>query len=108
MSMERCRFVLLASAALALGGCVQLDTVIRLHEDGSATVTERLGFSRRLLDMAKDEKRSSALERFLTKEAAVERERSGQHEVTTMKRRDLLKSAALAVAVAPAFGAGSG
>jgi hypothetical protein len=35
---------------LGLSGCLQLDTHVRLHEDGSGTITERLQFSKRLLE----------------------------------------------------------
>jgi hypothetical protein len=42
---------LAVAAALLAGGCVQLETRIRLHEDGSATVTERVAVLRPLLEM---------------------------------------------------------
>ena len=38
-----------AACALLLGGCMQLETTIRLEQDGSATITERLRISGRLL-----------------------------------------------------------
>jgi hypothetical protein len=43
-----------AILALALGsaGCLQIETTIKLNEDGSATVRERVFFSERLLDRA--------------------------------------------------------
>jgi hypothetical protein len=46
-----------ACVALAIGtvGCLQIDTTIRLNEDGSGTVTERLRFSRELLDADRTE-----------------------------------------------------
>ncbi len=69
---QRIRTALL-TCALAAGGCLQLDTTIRLHEDGSATITERLGFSRRLLDM--DAGGQPTLEPLLTRAAAEERAR---------------------------------
>ena len=44
---------LLAGGWLALAaGCLQIDTTVSFHEDGSSTITERLNFSRTLLDMA--------------------------------------------------------
>lgn len=51
--MRRARVILLllVTALAALAGCVQLDLRIRLNTDGSATVTEKVRFSRRLLDL---------------------------------------------------------
>lgn len=63
----------LLAGALAAGGCLQLDTTIRLHEDGSATITERFGFSRRLLDM--DAGGQPTLEPLLARAAAEARAR---------------------------------
>jgi len=68
-----------ACLGLVGGGCLQLETSIRLHEDGSATVTERIGFSRRLLDMTRNASAALQLEPMLTREAALERmERMGK------------------------------
>ncbi len=61
-SMKKCRvqstqttglafFVLLI--LLGLTGCMQLETRIRYHPDGSATITERVRFSRELLELDK-------------------------------------------------------
>jgi len=44
---------LLLAALLPAAGCLQIDTTIRLNEDGSGTITERLRFSRKLLDADK-------------------------------------------------------
>lgn len=41
---------LLLAALLACAGCVQVETTVRLEPDGSATVTEILGFSKELLE----------------------------------------------------------
>jgi len=41
----------LALAALTTG-CLQIETRIKLHENGSATITERVLFTRRLLDLS--------------------------------------------------------
>ncbi|MBM4031293.1 MAG: hypothetical protein FJ291_05845 [Planctomycetes bacterium] len=59
--------LLLAAAA----GCLQIETRVMVHEDGSATVTERVRFSRRLLDLAGE--RQEELLALLGKEAAGER-----------------------------------
>jgi len=60
-------------ALLLSAGCLQIDTKIKLNEDGSSTITERLNFSRQLLVMASGQDAAGGLERFLTREAALER-----------------------------------
>src|SRR5580658_4926006 len=65
------RFFVLCSCALALAGCLQLDVHILLNEDGSATITERIRFSRQLMDLAGD--RKPELLKLLSKEMALER-----------------------------------
>ena len=58
-------------AALLLGslftGCLQIETHIQLHKDGNATVTERVHFSQRLMDLAKKAGPKSTLEPLLQK-----------------------------------------
>lgn len=54
-------------------GCLQLETHVRLNPDGSGTVTERLWYSARLLDLASKEGKGLEIASLLTKEAAVER-----------------------------------
>jgi len=61
----------LALAAVWATGCLQLETRIKVLEDGTATVTERLRFSRRLIDLAGEQE--AELLRMLSKEAALER-----------------------------------
>lgn len=64
----------MAAALSALAGCMQLDTRVHVNEDGSATITEKLRFSRRLLDLgdAKGEG-GSEVASLLSKDAALER-----------------------------------
>lgn len=63
---------LLLLAALALAaGCLQLETHIQLREDGGAIVSERLRFSRVLLDLAGD--REAELLRFISREGVLAR-----------------------------------
>ncbi len=74
--MTRSRMLRAGSILLLLGltGCLQMDTRVRLHEDGSATITERLQISRRLLDL--DAQRKSAdqrFEKFLSKAGSEKR-----------------------------------
>lgn len=68
---------LLLLALPLLAGCLQVDTTVRLEEDGSATITERLRFSRRLLEASRAEtgaaKDAPNVARFLTKQATEER-----------------------------------
>jgi hypothetical protein len=63
--------VLAALCVLLLPGCVQLETHIKVHEHGTATVTERVRFSRRLLDLAGN--KQAELLKLLSKEAVLER-----------------------------------
>lgn len=58
---------------LAVVGCLQVDTRIRLHEDGSATITEKLRFSRGLLDLEDKAGADLKLSPLLQKKAALER-----------------------------------
>ena len=62
----------LTAFALLVAGCVELDTHVRLEQDGSATITEKLVFSRRLLDLDTGKNGGLRLEDLLSK-AAVER-----------------------------------
>lgn len=63
----------LAALVLVAAGCLQIETTIVLHADGSATTTERVTFSRKLLDMAAGQKADLQLETLLTRKAALER-----------------------------------
>jgi len=54
-----------------LAGCLQLESRVTLHEDGTATITERLRFTRLLLDLAGDGEKE--LLKLLSKDAALER-----------------------------------
>lgn len=64
----------LALAALLLvfgAGCLQIETRVKLNEDGSAVVTERVRFTRELMDLAGD--RKPELLKMLSREAAAKR-----------------------------------
>jgi hypothetical protein len=56
---------------MTLVGCLQLDVRITVNEDGSATITERLRFTRQLMDLAGD--RKPELMKLLSREVALER-----------------------------------
>jgi hypothetical protein len=72
------------AGALLVAGCFQLDTTIRLNEDGSAVVTERVNFSRRLLDMAQGDS-GPAIEGMLSREAAEARAKRMGKGVTLVR-----------------------
>lgn len=62
------------AALLALAaGCLQIDTQVELHPDGSATVTEKARFSRRLLDLAERAEGELKLVALLDKPAVLDR-----------------------------------
>ena len=56
---------------LACSGCLQIETRVKVHEDGSATITERVRFTRQLLDLAGE--RKPELLKMLGREAVLER-----------------------------------
>lgn len=60
-------------AVLLCGGCLQIESHVKLHEDGSATITERVCFSCRLLDLGDKEGAPVKLSFWLSKEAAEKR-----------------------------------
>jgi hypothetical protein len=64
--------ILIALALLLAGGCFQLETLVKIHEDGSAIITERFQLSRRLLEFD-NSAAGSVLASELTKEAVLER-----------------------------------
>lgn len=61
----------LAALGLLISGCFEIDTHIRIHEDGSATITERVVFSQRLLDLDRTRTDGPRIADLLSK-AAVE------------------------------------
>lgn len=63
--------VALAACALLAPGCLQLEARLKVAEDGTATLTERLRFTRRLFDLAGE--KGPELLALLGKEAALER-----------------------------------
>jgi len=67
---------LMLASTLVTTGCLQIDTTVDYHQDGSATVTERVNFSRRLLDMARAEGPQLQLMSLLQKEASLARMKS--------------------------------
>jgi len=65
--------LLLAALLMVTGGagCLQIEARLKVHEDGTATFTERVSFSRRLLDLAGA--REQEILAFASKDAALER-----------------------------------
>jgi hypothetical protein len=64
--------LLSALALLLLAGCYQVETLVKLHEDGSATITERYQVSRRMLEF-EEPGGNSLLAGELTREAVLTR-----------------------------------
>jgi hypothetical protein len=73
------RLMFIAAIACCLGGCFQLETVIKVQPDGGATITERVRFSQRLLELdtlgqrAGDASTAPRLSDMLTRQAAEQR-----------------------------------
>jgi hypothetical protein len=65
--------LIISSALLAAAGCLQVKTRIRLEPDGSGTITERVRFSKRLLDLSANAGKDLALPPLLAREAVLER-----------------------------------
>lgn len=63
----------LAVALALLAGCLQIETHVRLHEDGSATITERIRLSQRLLEANTRSGGGPDILQSIGKEAALER-----------------------------------
>ena len=66
------RFSFLATGLLLLlaAGCLQIETHMKLHEDGSATITERLQFSKNLLDLSAKDGPAKGIAALFTRDAA--------------------------------------
>jgi hypothetical protein len=67
------RLLFICISALTICGCMQVVTRVKLHEDGSAIITERVQFSRRLLDLGGSKGSSLDIASLLTREAARKR-----------------------------------
>ena len=63
----------LAGALMLAGGCLQIETRIKLHEDGSATITERIQLSQRLLEANARAGAGTDILSSIGKESALER-----------------------------------
>ena len=97
--MRACAVAGLSALLLLCAGCLQIDTTVRLNADGSATVTERVNFSRRLITASGGG--PNGIERFLTKEAALARMKHMGEGVTLVRHevRDGAKASREAVTV---------
>ncbi len=65
--------LILGLSAVSMVGCMQLETRVLLNEDGSATLTERVQFSRRLLERSDEQGGKFDVASLLREEAAQER-----------------------------------
>lgn len=92
---------LLVVLVLLAAGCLQIDTRIVLREDGSATITEKVRFSKRLLDLQDKPGGKLNLSALLEKAAALERmKHMGKGiRLVSHKVRDAEKGARESVAV---------
>jgi hypothetical protein len=68
---------------LGASGCFQLETRVKVNEDGTAVVTERLWFSERLLDLAGDKR--GEVKALLGRERVLERLKQMGEGVTLVK-----------------------
>jgi len=64
---------LVALAALLSSGCLQLEMTVQMQEDGSATITERVRFTRKLMELDRANAADKQLARWLERNAAEER-----------------------------------
>ncbi len=83
-----------------LSGCIQLDTHVKLHRDGSVTVTERLQLSKALLEFEQTQQ-GQKISGYLQKEAALARAKQFGNTVTLTSHeiRDLNGGARESIAV---------
>jgi hypothetical protein len=80
---------MLLCAGVLMSGCMQVETVLKLNPDGSAVITERVRFTKRLLDQGGKAGARFNVKRFLTREAAVKRMASMGTGVTLAKHEVL-------------------
>lgn len=69
-------FAVAVVCLLGLSGCMQVDTVVSLHEDGSATITEKVRFSRKLLDLSGAPGSDMDIAGLLSKDVATTRSKT--------------------------------
>ena len=72
--MRRLEFrALVILISLCASGCLQIKTNIKLAADGSAVITERLRFSKSLLELSATDGAAGGIDALLTKSAALAR-----------------------------------
>jgi hypothetical protein len=67
------RMLAIALLAFAMAGCLQIETHVKLHENGSATITERVQFSKRLLQFRDKKNPKLNIAGLLEKQAVLDR-----------------------------------
>ncbi len=87
MNKQRWRVLLVCVAALTVTGCLQIETTISLHEDGSATITERMQFSRQLLEFRDKEQPELNVAALLEKPRILERMKHMGKEITLVSHK---------------------
>jgi hypothetical protein len=69
MTFSRWRLPLASLLALLLGGCLQVEVTIQMHDDGSAIVTERVRFSQALMELDRTAPADQQVRRLLERPA---------------------------------------
>jgi len=93
--------LVLAAGLPLLAGCLQIETHVRLHQDGSATITERVQISKRLLDLSETEGPAKGVAAHLSKAAVLGRMKLMGEGMTLVSHvvRDARKGARESVSV---------
>lgn len=99
--MNRFSMLTVGLVILVSAGCLQIETRVKLEEDGSAVVTERVQFSKSLLDLSAKEGPTKDIAALLTKEVALERmKQMGKGiELVSHEVREATKGARESIAV---------
>lgn len=90
--MKRCVLTALFSVVVLLSaGCLQVEMTVQMHDDGGATITERLCFSQMVLELDAETPTAQKLARLLDRAAIEQRMREMgkgvslvSHEVVTL------------------------
>ena len=72
---------------VAVAGCLQIETHVRLHQDGSATITERVQFSKRLLEFRDKNNPKLNIASLLEKQAVLDRMKHMGKGITLVSHR---------------------
>ena len=95
------RILTTALLAFAAAGCLQIETRLKLHETGGATITERVQFSKRLLEFRDKKNPKLNIATLLEKQAVLDRMKHMGKGITLVSHqvRDAEKGARECVSV---------